>query len=158
MASTPSLYTPLQINVVSSLLQNQGLAANAEFTTAFNSYTSSLIAPLISTVAIVGAGGSVQAGSPPGSAPAIMTPEIASQLLTIGATTCPALGDSIPAANASSWPAELMSTLIGTTANSYMGNGDLSKFCQAVSSAQSYASITNQTISTALNSQTYLGQ
>jgi len=158
MASTPSLYTPLQTTVVSNLLQNQGLAANSVFTAAFNSYTSSLIAPLIQTVAIVGSGGSVQAGSPPGASPAIMTPEIASQLLTLGATTCPALGDSIPAANAASWPSELMSTLIGTTANSYIGNGDLSKFCQAVSSAQAYASITNQTINTALNSQTYLGQ
>jgi hypothetical protein len=157
MANTPSLYTPLQVNVVASLLQNQGLAANAAFTAALNSYTSSLIAPLISTVAIVGAGGSVQAGSPPGASPAIMTPEIASQLLTLGATTCPALGDSIPAAYAASWPSELMSTLIGSTANTYMGNGDLSKFCQALSTAQSYAGVTNQVINTAVNSQTYLG-
>jgi hypothetical protein len=157
MATDPSLYSPLQVNAVDGILHNQGLAANTAFTAALNSYISTIFTPLIQTVAIVGTGGSVQAGSPPGASPAIMTPEIASKLLTLGATTCPALGDSIPAAYAASWPAVLMSTLVGGTANTYMGNGDLSKFCQAVSTAQSYAGITNQVINTAVNSQTYLG-
>lgn len=158
MANDPSLYSPLQVNVVDGLLHNQGLAANAQFTTSLNAYIATIFTPLVKTVAVVGAGGSVQAGAPPGASPAILTPEVVSQLLTMGANTCPALGDSIPAANANGWPQVLMSTLIGNTANTYMGNGDLSKFCQAVSTAQSYAGITNQVINTAVNSQTYLGQ
>jgi hypothetical protein len=43
------------------------------------------------------------------------------------------------------------------TANTYMGNGDLSKFVQALSVAEGYASQTNTFINSAVNSQTYMG-
>lgn len=157
MTTDTSIYSASQLNATSSLLQNQGLSVNANMAAALNAYTTTLFVPLVKTVAIVGAGGSVQAGSPPGATPAIMTPEIASQLLTLGATTCPALGDSIPAAYSAKWPAVLMSSLVGNIANTYMGNGDLSKFAQAFSTASSYSGTTNQVINSAVNSQTYLG-
>ena len=54
------------------------------------------------------------------------------------------------------WPTELMSTLLTNTANTYMGNGDLTKFIQAFSIALGYADSTNQFINTTVNSDHYL--
>jgi hypothetical protein len=51
MATDPSLYSPLQVNAVDGILHNQGLAANAAFTAALNSYISTIFTPLVATVA-----------------------------------------------------------------------------------------------------------
>jgi hypothetical protein len=134
----------LQITALSGLLQNQGIT-DAALTTAVNSYVAApLIAPLISTVAVGATGNILSTGT-------------LTQLKQLAANACPALSDSIPQANASSYPAEFITTLLNTTADKYLGNGDVSKFAQALSVATSYCGLTNQVINSAVNSQTYLG-
>ena len=138
-----SVLTPLQLTATAGLLQNQGLS-DVNLSSAVTTYiNSSLIAPLANTVAV-------------GSTGNILSSNTISQVITLAANTCPALSDSIPVANAGSYPTEFMTTLLTNTADKYLGNGDLSKFAQAVSVAEGYSGITNQIINSALNSQTYL--
>ena len=139
-----SILTPLQITATANLLQNQGISAST-LDNAISTYTSTnLIAPLVNTVAV-------------GSVGNILSANTLANVVTIAANSCPALSDSIPSANSGSFPVELMSTLLNNTASTYLGNGDLSKFAQAVSIAQGYCGTTNQIINSAVNSQTYLG-
>ena len=143
MANTPSVLTPLQLTATAGLLHNQGLS-DATLSSAVTIYTTSnLISPLANAVSI-------------GSTGNILTSNTISQVITLAANSCPALSDSIPSVNAGSYPTEFITTLLTTTANKYLGNGDLSKFAQAVSVAEGYSGITNQVINSALNSQTYL--
>jgi hypothetical protein len=143
VATDVSLLTPSQVTSASYLLQNQGLTVNAAFTTAVTTYAS---LPLISTIL------GVQAA-----ATGILTGSNLTGVKTIGAAILPAVSDTIPAASAGSFAAVPMTTLLTTTANTYMGNGDLGKFAQAVSTAQGYCSLTNVFINSSVNSQNYLG-
>ena len=143
MASTSSVLTPLQLTATAGLLQNQGLT-DATLSAAITTYTTSnLIAPLANAVSV-------------GSTGNILTTNTIAQVITLAANACPSLSDSIPSSNAGSYPTEFITNLLTNTANKYLGNGDLSKFAQAVSVAESYSVITNQVINSALNSQTYL--
>jgi hypothetical protein len=140
------MLTPLQLNSTAGLLQNQGLAPNAEFVSAVTAYNNTdLINPLLTT--IENSTGNISANT-------------ISELETLAANSCAALSDSIPAG----YPTLTVSTdpagftgLLTTTANTYMGNGDLSKFCQTFSISQGYADQTNLFVNSAVNSQTYLG-
>lgn len=120
-----------------ALLQNQGLAVSAAFVSAIGAYdTSTVISPLRSAMLATG-------NAYPG-------------LFTIGANTCAALGDSVPATytlptSSTGW----VDTFIGV-ANRYMGNGDLSKFAQAEFTCQGYADSVNPFVNSAVNSQSYL--
>ena len=132
-----SILTPLQMTAGQGLLQNQGLAVNAEFVAAITAYdTNTVIAPL--RTAMTAAGNTYP------------------DLFTIGANTCAALGDSVPA------PYTLASSPTGWVdtfepiGNFYLGNGDLSKFAQAESVCQGYADTVNPFVNSAVNSQTYL--
>jgi hypothetical protein len=84
-----------------------------------------------------------------------------SSLLTIGNTTIPALGDSIPAAFTNLTPVSTVpagfSGLIQQTGNNYLGNGDVGRFSQGFMAVQGYINTTNQFINSATNAQTYLG-
>ena len=138
--------TPLQLNAAAGLLDNQGLAANAEFTSAVATYnTTALISPFLNTI---------ETGNG-----TILSNSIISTLETLAANDCPALSDSVPTGYAtltvSTNPAGFTG-LLTTTANTYMGNGDLSKFCQSLSISQGYISQTNLFVNSAVNSQTYL--
>jgi len=145
-----SVLTPLQLIAGAGLLQNQGLAVNAEFLAVVNEYnTSSLIDPLLQTIVIGSAGGNSS----------ILSNAVIASLNTLASNTCPALADSVPSGYVSLTVSNNppgFTGLLTTTANTYMGNGDLSKFAQAVSTAQGYASITNIFLNSAENSQTYL--
>jgi hypothetical protein len=78
-------------------------------------------------------------------------------LRTLASNTCPALADSVPVGYATLTVTNTLFTgLLSTTAATYMGNGDLTKFAQALSQAQSYADQTSVFINSAINSQTYL--
>lgn len=138
--------TPLQINSTAGLLQNQGLAPNANFLSAVTAYNSTaLIGPFLIT--IENSTGNISAN-------------IISELETLAANTCAALSDSVPAGYATltiSTNPPGFTGLLTTTANTYMGNGDLSKFCQSLSISQVYTTQTNAFINSAVNSQTYLG-
>jgi hypothetical protein len=139
---TQSVYTPLQLDAAAGLLQNQGLAVNAAFITAMSTYNAlPAISPLLATIT---AGASV-----------LTAPNLAA-IKVLGASNCPALGDSVPSAYSSSVtvsnnPAGFTGALL-TLANTYMGNGDLTKFAQAVAIALAYATSTNQFINSAVNS------
>jgi len=133
-----SSLTPLQMNAGSGLLQNQGLIIAPTFTVAINSYNNTpTITALRQAMAIAG-------NTYPG-------------LYTIGAATCPALGDAVPAAysslptSSSGWVNSFI-----TVANRYLGNGDLSKFAQAEAICQGYIDQVNPFINSSVNSQTYL--
>ena len=143
-----SVLTPLQLNAGAGLLQNQGLAPNAELFTVIADYNSTaLIAPLLDTISVATAGN-------------ILSPSNINDLETLGSVDCPALSNSVPD-NYPSLPTSNdppgLTGVLTDTANTYMGNGDLSKFVQALSIADGYASQTNTFVNSAVNSQTYLG-
>ena len=141
---TTSYLTALQLDASPGLLQNTGLSANLALTTALAVYNNTaLIAPYLSTL--------TNASS------ANLSSGTISTLETLAANTCPALADSVPAGYASlSVGTTLFTGLIATTAATYMGNGDLTKFVQALNQAQSYADQASIFVNTAVNSQTYL--
>lgn len=135
---------PLQLTAVSGLLENQAFDS-AILNTAVNAYlNTTVIHPLANAVTI-------------GSTGNILSNVTLTRLVEIASNSCPALSDSIPTANISSYPAELTTTLLTNTANTYLGNGDDSIFVQAFGIATGYASSTNQVINSVVNSQTYLG-
>ena len=143
-----SVLTPLQLNAGAGLLQNQGLGPNAELITVVTDYNNTvLIAPLLDTISVAEAGN-------------ILSPSTIVTLETLGSIDCPALSDSVPD-NYPSLPTSNdppgFTGLLADTANTYMGNGDLSKFVQALSIADGYADQTNTFVNSAVNSQTYLG-
>lgn len=145
---TVSVFTPLQLNAGAGLLQNQGLSVNAELTTAITDYqTLPLIAPLLDTISVAAAGN-------------ILSPPTIVTLETLGSIDCPALSDSVPdnypSLPSSNDPPGFTSFIINT-ATTYMGNGDVSKFTQALAIADGYVNQTNTFINSAVNSQTYLG-
>ena len=139
-----SSLTALQLNAGAGLLQNTGLAANTDLTNNINSYNAlPLIAPYLITLA--------------NSAAANLSNTTVATLRTLASNTCPALADSVPVGYATLTVTNTLFTgLLSTTAATYMGNGDLTKFAQALSQAQSYADQTSVFINTAINSQTYL--
>jgi hypothetical protein len=143
-----SVLTPLQLDAGAGLLQNQGLAVNTAFTSAITAYqTTDLISPFLTTIEV-------------GSTGNILSTNVISSLETLASNSCASLSDSVPSGYAtltvSTNPAGLTG-LLKTTANTYMGNGDLSKFCQAFSIVQGYAGQTNIFVNSAVNSQNYLG-
>lgn len=140
--------SPLQLNAGAGLLQNEGIAPNAEFTAAVVAYESTAtIEPLIATIE-TGATGN------------ILNTTNLNALKTLGAGVCPALGDSVPSGYGNivvgTNPAGY-SGYLTTRAAVELGSGDVSKFCQALSIAQAYAVQTNILINSAVNSQTYMG-
>jgi hypothetical protein len=141
---TTSYLTALQLDASPGLLQNTGLSANLFLTTEIAVYNSTaLIAPYLATLA--------------NSTAANLSNSTISTLESLASNTCPALADSVPAGYASlSVGKTLFTGLISVTAATYMGNGDLTKFVQALNQAQSYADQASIFINTAVNSQTYL--
>lgn len=140
-------FTALQLDSGAGLLNNQGLATNVAFTTAVTTYNSnSLIDPLIQTIET-------------GSANILSNVTLVT-LSTLASNSCPALSDSVPAGYVTLVVANNpagFTGLLTNTANTYMGNGDLSVFCQALSVSQSYIDQTNLFVNSAVNSQSYLG-
>lgn len=143
-----SVLTPLQLDVGPGLLQNQGLAPNSEFVLAVDAYQgTALISPFLQTIAN-GAVGNILSNATIGN------------LNTLASSTCPALADSVPSGYATlivTTTTPGLSGLLSSTANTYLGNGDLTKFAQALAIADGYAQQTNLFVTSAVNSQTYLG-
>lgn len=142
---TTSYLTALQLDASPGLLQNTGLAANAALTTEIAVYNATpLIAPFLTALANSGS--------------ANLSNITISTLESLASNTCPALADSLPAGYAIlSVGTTLFTGLISDTAYLYMGEGDLTKFVQALNQAQSYAEQASIFTNTAINSQTYLG-
>lgn len=141
---TTSYLTALQLDASPGLLQNTGLVANTALTTEIAAYNSTpLIAPFLTVLA--------------NASSANLSNSTISTLETLASNTCPALADSVPAGYATLTVGKTLFTgLVATTAATYMGNGDLTKFVQALNQAQSYADQASIFVNTAVNSQTYL--
>lgn len=144
------ILTPLQLQAAAALLNNQGLnGLPSTLTTALTSYNSTtVIANFLAAVAFY-------------NTQSYATSSTLASLLSIGSTTCAALGDSIPtgysnlsAVSSSPWG---FSGLIQQTGQNYLGNGDIGRFAQGFMAVQGYISTTNQFINSAVNAQTYLG-
>ena len=139
-----SYLTALQLDASPGLLQNTGLAANLELTTAISAYNNTaLISPYLTTLANANSAG--------------LSNTTVATLKSLASNSCPALADSLPTGYATlSVGLTLFTGLLSTTATLYMGNGDLTKFVQVLNQAQSYADQASIFINTAVNSQTYL--
>lgn len=139
--------SPLQLNSAAGLLQNQGLSVNPALTASLSAYEA---VPAISTVRAVIT--TASSGN-------ILSSSNLSAVKSLGSSTCPALADSIPSAYpslASSNNDPGLSGVVRAQANTDIGSGDDSKFCQALAIAQGYASQTNVFINSAINSQSYM--
>jgi hypothetical protein len=119
-------------------------------TTAVSSYNSlTFVQDLMSTISL-GPGFGLNAG-------------VIASLKTLGNTTCPALGASIPAAYAGVNP--LIPTtetggfanLVADNAALYLGDGEVDRFCQAYQIVVGYRGTANELIQSAVNATTYLG-
>jgi hypothetical protein len=140
----------LQLIAGAGLLQNQGISVPTSLTNAVSSYNSlPFVQDLMSTISLGPAFG-LNAG-------------VIASLKTLGNTTCPALGASIPSAYAGVNP--LIPTtetggfgnLVANNAALYLGDGEVDRFCQAYQIVVGYRGTTNELIQSAVNATTYLG-
>jgi len=162
----PSILSPLQLTAAVALLQNQGLkpfpAALATAIQSFNATT--VISNFLAAVSFY-------------KAQSFATESTLTSLLSIGATVCPALGNSIPedpigsypyldseylinyldAADGSTIDPSGFSNLIEQTCAAYLGNGDAGQFGQGFVAVQGYIASTNQYINSSVNVNQYLG-
>ena len=141
--------TPLQLTAAAGLLNNQGInSLPASLTSAITSFNNTAV-----VTDFLAALTSYQTQS-------YATPSTLSSLQSIGNSTCPALGDSIPSAYTNLTPVVDpggFTGLITQTGNAYLGNGNTMTFCQNFLAAQGYQTTTNDFINSAVNAQTYLG-
>lgn len=159
----PSILSPLQLTVVAAMLQNTGLKSiPASLTTA--------VANINATTLFV----NFSAALAYYKARPFATSTTLDLLLSIGSTTCPALGNSIPTSPIGTYSNLLatylyssasdsklnrlgFSTLITQTASSYLGDGDYGKFSQGFMAVQNYIAGTNNHINSSVNANQYLG-
>jgi hypothetical protein len=149
--------TPLQLIALAGIKQNQGIGVSTALTTQISSWNAQTwVAQLHQAINIGGTPANVPF-------PANVAPLANSTLnvmYTIGSTTCPALADALPNTITNITVGYVnpgVTGLISNEANTVINATDLSKFCQAFSSATGYVSLTNEVINTSTNSNTYLG-
>ena len=144
------LYTPLQLIAASGLLANTGLAVSTTLSNSVAGYNAvPAINSLLSTVELASSYG--------------LSDSVITQLKTLGANSCPALGDSVPAdyANAIT-PVQTLPTIPATTeggfaqfaedvGNKYLGDGDFSKFTSVFAAVTGYQTQTAQIIYSTVN-------
>lgn len=150
--------SPLSLEAGAGLLNNTGIGVSSALTANIAAYTSTpTITKLFEVLTLAGT--------------ANISTATLNSLKTMGASTCPALGDSVPTAyvntaypippvsGAKLIPANtLLTTTVASVAASYLGSGDVGKFCQAYFSSSGYISLVNPVIISAANANTnYLG-
>jgi len=144
------LLTPLQLEAAAALLNNTGiLPLPTALTTALTSFNSGTpVANFLTAVSTY-------------TAQSFATASTLASLLTIGNTTIPALGDSIPSADTNLTPVSTspagFSGLIAQTGNAYLGAGSAGQFALGFMAVQGWINSTNTYINSAVNAQTYLG-
>ena len=162
----PSVASPLQLTVAASLLNNTGFKAfPTALMTAINTFNATtVISNFISAVNFY-------------KAQSFATASTLNQLLSIGSTVCPALGNSIPdspvgtytylnseylvnylgAVDGSTIDPSGFSNLIEQTCAAYLGNGDYGRFSQGFMAVQGYIATVNEYINSSVNANQYLG-
>jgi hypothetical protein len=148
-----SVATPLQLTAGVGFYAGNAITANTVLANNVASYNA--LAPIANLIYTIG-----QAASNVGLSISVGT---LANLKTLGANVagnyCPALGDSVPS-NVSWTVANAgYASSITTSASTYLGSGDFSKFAQAFGAAQGYISLTNAVINSAVNANStdYLG-
>jgi hypothetical protein len=142
--------TPLQLQAGASLLNNQGIKTlPSALTTAISSYNSTtVISNFLNAVGFY-------------NTQSYATASTLASLLSIGNSTCAALGDSIPTGYSNLSPVATspwgFAGLVLQTGQNYLGNGDIGKFAQGFGAVEGYINTTNQFINSSVNAQTYLG-
>ena len=162
---TQSIVSPLQLTALSSLLQNQGLKSlPTSLTSAINSYNATTLAT------------NLKSAQDWYKAQVFYTETTFDALLSLGSTTCPALGNSIPSGalgtfayldreyltenppdDGSTFQPSGFSNLIEQVASAYLGNGVASKFAQGFAGVVGYTTLINQFITSSVNANEYLG-
>jgi hypothetical protein len=138
-----SILTPLQLDAGAGLLQNQGIGINAGLTTAITAYeNTTLLLPFLNTIAV-------------GSTGNILSANVISDLETLAANTCAALSNSLTV-EYSGLGVQMTDVILAEAAVDICGT-NVSKLSQAVNQAQGYAGQTTKFVTSAVNSQTYLG-
>lgn len=158
----PSIVTPLQLTAAASLLANTGFKGfPTALKTAIDAFnTTTVIANFIAAVNFY-------------KAQSFATPSTLTSLLSIGSTTCPALGNSIPAGETylnSEYLVNYLGTIDGSTIDpsgfsnlieqtcaAFLGNGDYGRFSQGFMGVQGYIASVNNFINSAVNANQYLG-
>lgn len=160
-----SIVSPLQLTAAAALLQNQGLRPlPASLLTAINAYNATTLAT------------NLKSAQDWYKAQAFYTESTFDALLSLGSTTCPALGNSIPAGalgtflyldtayltenppdDGSTFQPSGFSNLIEQIASAYLGNGDAGKFVQGFMGVVGYINTVNQFITSSVNANEYLG-
>jgi hypothetical protein len=159
------IVTPLQLIAANGLLANQGLKTlPAALVSAINQYNATTVMQ------------NFFAAVDYYKTQSYFTESTFDQLMSIGSTVCPALGNSIPATPVGSYPnlnAEYLTintvtdnstidpsgftNLIEQTGSAYLGDGNVGRFAQGFLGVQGYVNIVNSFINSMSNSQTYLG-
>ena len=144
------IVTPLQITVAAEMLNNQGING---LPAALTSAISAIDSTTLYTNFFAAVNYYV--------AQSFANSSTLQQLLSMGSSTCPALGCSIPSAYTNLTPVTTapygFTGLITQTGNAYLGAGDLGRFCQGFMAVQGYINTVNQFINSSVNAQTYLG-
>lgn len=145
--------TPLQLIALAGINQNTALTVSPALTNSLSSWNAQTWVSQWKQAVKLGA--NVVANA------TVLSNTTLNVMTTIGSTTCPALGESFPA-NITGITANLavspgVTGLVSTQAATVINQNDLSKFCQAFSSATGYVAGTNQTINVSKNSATFLG-
>lgn len=160
-----SIVSPLQLTAAAALLQNQGIRPlPTSLVSAINGYN-------ITTLAV-----NLKSAQDWYKAQAFYTESTFDALLSLGSTTCPALGNSIPAgalgtfayldrdylsnnppADGSTFQPSGFTNLLEQLASAYLGNGDAAKFVQGFTAVAGYTGTINQFITTSVNANQYLG-
>jgi hypothetical protein len=131
--------TALQLNAAAGLLQNQGIAINANLVTAISDYeTTTLLTPFLDTVSSSN-----------------ITANVRNSLKTLAANTCAALSNSVPV-EYTALGNQLTIVVEAQAVKDICGN-NVSNIAQAVNQALGYTSQTTVFVNSAVNSQTYLG-
>lgn len=162
----PSILTPLQLTAAAAMLNNTGLRG-------FPSSLQTAIVTFNATTVISNFIAAVNFYK----SQTFATESTLTSLLSIGATVCPALGNSIPASPVGTYTylnSEYLINYLGTvdgstidpsgfsnlieqTCAAYLGNGDYGRFSQGFVAVQGYIASTNQYINSAVNANQFLG-
>jgi hypothetical protein len=131
--------TALQLNAAAGLLQNQGIAINANLVTAISDYEdTTLLTPFLDTVSSSN-----------------ITANVRNSLKTLAANTCAALSNSVPVEYTAL--GNQLTTVVKAQAVRDICGNNVSNIAQAVNQALGYTSQTTTFVNSAVNSQTYLG-
>jgi hypothetical protein len=131
--------TALQLNAAAGLLQNQGIAINANLVTAISDYEdTTLLTPFLDTVSSSN-----------------ITANVRNSLKTLAANTCAALSNSVPVEYTAL--GNQLTTVVNAQAVRDICGNNVSNIAQAVNQALGYTSQTTTFVNSAVNSQTYLG-